>query len=222
MELTCPLEGNETKANTQKQNTYTPLEISLKEKGFKVCLMPFEIGSSGHITKHNKMGIENTLKTFRVKLKKQTLNNLSKISLLCTMSIFHAYHTSEWVDPPLLEPWLHNPYRCGLFCSQTWIFIHLSTLRTIVYTCSAICSSSFDWIKMFISLKPTYLSTYMTVVTVVTAVTVATLVSYDSSDTSDTSDTSDSSDQKIYWIVFSSFFPPLKLWHLKNSNCGKS
>ena len=48
--------------------------------------------------------VENTLKIFRVRLKAQTLSNISKKSLLCTMSIFHAYQTSEWVDPPLLEP----------------------------------------------------------------------------------------------------------------------
>ena len=104
MELTCPLEQNVDKANTYKTTTYTPLKLSLEEKGFQVELLPFEIGSSGHITNHNKKCIENTLKKFRIKLKSHILTNLSKISLLYTMSIFYAYQTSDWVDPPLLEP----------------------------------------------------------------------------------------------------------------------
>ena len=104
LELTCPLEHNITKANTYKTTTYTPLQLSLEERGFKVELLPFEIGSAGHITNHNKKGIDNTLKMFGIKLKTNILTNLSKISLLCTMSIFYAYQTCEWVDPPLLEP----------------------------------------------------------------------------------------------------------------------
>ena len=104
MELTCPLEYNVDHAHTEKAAKYTPLELSLIEKGFKVQLMPFEIGSSGHITRQNKARIQDTLKIFNIKLKPQILTNLAKISLICTMSIFHAYQTSEWVNPPLLEP----------------------------------------------------------------------------------------------------------------------
>ena len=104
MELTCPLEQNVDKANAYKTTTYTPLQLSLEEKGFQVELLPFEIGSSGHITNHNKKGIENILRKFGIKLKPHIFTNLSKISLLCTMSIFYAYQTSDWVDPPLLEP----------------------------------------------------------------------------------------------------------------------
>ena len=35
-ELTCPLEREENKANAYKTIKYTPLELSLEEKGFKV------------------------------------------------------------------------------------------------------------------------------------------------------------------------------------------
>ena len=41
---------------------------------------------------------------------------LSKIALMSTFSIFHAYQTKEWVSPPLLKPWLI----LELACSWKW------------------------------------------------------------------------------------------------------
>ena len=105
MELTCPLvEYNVDQAHKDKAAKYTPLELSLKERGYKVQLVPFEIGSSGHITKQIRIRIQDTLKVFNIKLKPQIITNLAKISLICTMSIFHAYQTSEWIKTHLLEP----------------------------------------------------------------------------------------------------------------------
>ena len=54
MELTCPLQYNVNQAQQDKAVKYTPLKLSLIENGYKVQLVQFEIGSSGHITKHNK------------------------------------------------------------------------------------------------------------------------------------------------------------------------
>ena len=95
MELICPLEYNLNQAHKEKAAKYTPLELSLIEKGYKVQLAAFEIGSSGHITKQNKSRIQDTLKLFGIKLKPQVITNLAKISLVCTMSIFDAYNTIE-------------------------------------------------------------------------------------------------------------------------------
>jgi hypothetical protein len=104
LELTCPLERNIEKANNTKKTKYTELEISLQDKGFKVYLTPFEVGSSGHISNRNIKNIENISKLFKIKIKKSLFQDLSKISLLCTMSIFHAYQEKEWASPPLLSP----------------------------------------------------------------------------------------------------------------------
>ena len=104
MELTVPLPQSSQAAKSKKLLKYTQLELALTEKGFKVYLMPFEICSNGHISKENKKNIEYTLKKFKIKLNKHVLLNMSKIALLCTMSIFHAYEVTEWVDPPLLSP----------------------------------------------------------------------------------------------------------------------
>ena len=104
LELTVPLPQNTFSANTRKLTAYTQLEIALKEKGFKVHLLPFEICSNGYITKKNKHYIENVLRKFDIKLKVKILKELSQISLLCTMAVFYAYQVTNWVDPPLLSP----------------------------------------------------------------------------------------------------------------------
>ena len=81
MELICPLEYNHNQAHKEKAAKYTPLELSLIEKGYKVQLVPFEIGSSGHITKQNKSRIQDTLKLFDIKLKPQIITNQPRFQL---------------------------------------------------------------------------------------------------------------------------------------------
>ena len=51
--------------------------------------------SKSHITQKNKDKIVNTLRHFKIRLRKNVFVNLAKISLLCTMSIFHAYQVKE-------------------------------------------------------------------------------------------------------------------------------
>ena len=104
LELTCSLPGSARKAHIRKVNTYTQLSIDLEERGFKVFLVPFEVLSSGHITNSCKISIQNTLQQFNIRVKNSLFVDLAKIALLCTMSVFYAYHEKEWVSPPLLSP----------------------------------------------------------------------------------------------------------------------
>ena len=104
LELTCSLLGSATKAHTFKDQRYTQLSIDLEEKGYQVFLVPFEVLSPGHISHQCKESIKNTLQQFSIRTKKALYENLAKIALLCTMSIFHAYQVKEWVSPPLLTP----------------------------------------------------------------------------------------------------------------------
>ena len=104
MELTCCLERNVDAAQIRKTNTYTYLKNDLVDKGYTVDLVPFEIGSRGHISKpniHNLINVfvKNNIKTNVLRMSK----TLSKISFLCTFAIFHAYQQPSWVSPPLLE-----------------------------------------------------------------------------------------------------------------------
>ena len=106
--LTGPPTENQSDAvclTARKLKTYTQLAIDLEEKGYKVFLMPFEVISSGHITRTCKTNVENTLRQFRIKVKNSLYIDMAKIALLCTMSVFHAYQVKEWVSPPLLSPW---------------------------------------------------------------------------------------------------------------------
>ena len=105
-ELTCPLERNIHTANNYKREKYSGMQSDLEEKGWKVYLVPYEVSSRGQILKTTKFSIIYTLKQFKIKIKAEQLlfKQLSKIALLSTFSIFHAYQTKEWVSPPLLKP----------------------------------------------------------------------------------------------------------------------
>lgn len=106
LELTCPLDRNLHKAHSYKVDKYTDLESDLEAKGWKVHLVPFEVSSRGQILKHTQTHIFNTLKVFNIKFRthQKLTKNLSKISLLCTFAVFHAFQTKEWIDPPFLKP----------------------------------------------------------------------------------------------------------------------
>ena len=104
LELTCSLPGSANKAHIRKVNSYTQLAIDLEERGYKVFLVPFEVLSSGHITNTCKISIQNTLQQFHIRVKNSLFVDLAKIALLCTMSVFYAYHEKEWVSLPLLSP----------------------------------------------------------------------------------------------------------------------
>ena len=69
-------------------------------------LVPFEVSSRGQILKHTKHNIFTTVKHFNIKIpaQKKLVRSLSKISLLCSFSIFLAFQTKEWVNPALLRP----------------------------------------------------------------------------------------------------------------------
>ena len=104
LELTCSLPQSTNSAHNTKQSSYTQLALALEEKGFTVSLLPFGVCSNGHITNRNKQDMKQVLKIFNVLLKPKTLIELAQISLLCTMSVFYAYQTTEWTSPPLLSP----------------------------------------------------------------------------------------------------------------------
>ena len=106
LELTCPLERNLSKANGFKSDRYSSMQTDLEERGWKVHLCPFEVSSRGQILKHTQVNIFKTLKHLNIHItaKSKVIKSMSKISLLCTFAIFHAYQTKEWVNPAYLRP----------------------------------------------------------------------------------------------------------------------
>ena len=105
MELTCCYEKNISQAHIRKTDKYNELKTDIQKKGWIVNLTPYEVGSRGQITKKNKESIIKVLKRNCIKTNNSKLfKEISKISLLCSYSIFQAHNVPSWRDPPLLHP----------------------------------------------------------------------------------------------------------------------
>ena len=103
LELTVSFETNFEAANIRIQVRYNDLKQDLNKNGYITEIIPFEIGSRGHITKRNREALKKILKQKKETAKK-CIDNLAKISLLCSFTIFKASSVKEWNDPPLLHP----------------------------------------------------------------------------------------------------------------------
>jgi hypothetical protein len=104
-ELTVSFEKNADAANLRKTTKYVDLSSDIRKNGWKVECIPFEIGSRGHINNRNKLTIYETLKKNNIFIqKKQLYQDISKISLLCSFSIFQAHCQPVWQSPPYLHP----------------------------------------------------------------------------------------------------------------------
>ena len=105
LELTCSFERNILAAHQRKSCKYTSLKNDIEQAGFTCILLPFEIGSRGHITRQNKVNIIQTFIKNEINSNAlKCIEQLSKISLLCSFSIFHAYKQPSWRSPPFLSP----------------------------------------------------------------------------------------------------------------------
>ena len=105
LELTCSFESNIQVAHQRKALKYTDIKSDIEDSGFQCTLLPFEIGSRGYVTSTNRANmisafVQNNIQSNALKCLKQ----LSKISLLCSFSIFHAYSQPTWRSPPFLSP----------------------------------------------------------------------------------------------------------------------
>ena len=104
LELTCSFERNAEAAFIRKSMKYTTLKSDLEDKGYRCFLVPFEVGSRGHIRKSTKSNIFNISSTMKISANfNHCMRNLSKISLLSSYTIFHAYTQPTWRDPPFLK-----------------------------------------------------------------------------------------------------------------------
>ena len=105
LELTCSFERNILAAHQRKSTKYIPLKTDIESEGYTCTLIPFEIGSRGHVTKVNRSNILNTFMQHKINTNvNKCIKQLSKISLLCSFSIFHAYQQPSWKSPPFPSP----------------------------------------------------------------------------------------------------------------------
>ena len=104
-ELTCRFEKNIDSAYLRKNGNYNDLKSDLEEAGCTTSLTPFELGSRGYVTKRNYATLTEITKKVSKPVKyKKLITELSKISLLCSFSIYQARCQPTWQDPPFLHP----------------------------------------------------------------------------------------------------------------------
>ena len=98
-------EKNIESANIKKTLRYRDLTSDLRSNGWQAECLAFEIGSRGYISQRNKKSICDSLKKYKIKLQnKKLLQDISKISLLCSFSIFQAHCQPSWQSAPYLHP----------------------------------------------------------------------------------------------------------------------
>ena len=103
LELTCSFERNIQAANARKTLRYTQLKLDLEDAGYTCTLLPFEVGSRGYVTTSNRANLIHTFVSNNIQTNAlKCIKKLSKLSLLCSFSIFHAYTQPSWRDPPFL------------------------------------------------------------------------------------------------------------------------
>ena len=91
LELTCSFERNIVAAHQRKSTKYISLKSDIESEGYTCTLIPFEIGSCGHVTRLKRSNIVNTFIQHKINTNaNKCIKQLSKISLLCSFSIFHA------------------------------------------------------------------------------------------------------------------------------------
>ena len=104
LELTCSFERNAEAAYLRKSQRYTALKLDLEDNGYKCMLAPFEIGSRGYVRKSTRATIVNIFGMMKINANPfHCIKNMSKLSLLSSYTIFHAYTQPSWRDPPFLE-----------------------------------------------------------------------------------------------------------------------
>ena len=108
LELTVSFETNFDAAHTRKKLRYTSLAEDITEAGYTCNNVPFEIGSRGHVSLANKTTLctMHSLCKPKTRLSKFT-QDISKISLLCSYSIYLSRSESNWtcVEPLRARKW---------------------------------------------------------------------------------------------------------------------
>ena len=104
LELTVSFETNIEAANIRKQVIYNDLKQVINKNGYITEIIPFEIGSRGHITKRNR----EALKRFSNKKRRQQRN--ASIIWLKLASCAHLQYLKHpvWRNGMIPPSYIHN------------------------------------------------------------------------------------------------------------------
>ena len=104
-ELTCPWDSNITRSHEYKQERYSALVTDLS-RHFRVKYYPVEVSVRGQVTKNNAARLKSFIYDCcgnSKRVTKELIKKCSKISLLCSYSIFLARKEPSWSSPnPLM------------------------------------------------------------------------------------------------------------------------
>ena len=104
IELTVPFELNIDQAHKRKLDKYTALVSDIKSNGFECDIITLEIGSRGYISPDNQKRLKSILKLCNNPASfKSFRDDLSKLAILSSFSIFHAHKEPSWDNYPLLS-----------------------------------------------------------------------------------------------------------------------
>ena len=99
LELTVPHESNVQAAHARKMASYTKLQQECRDAGYRVELLPVEVGVLGYVadsTKHalKKLGVWS----------KELHGNISEMAMRCTYAIYVQHKTKSWTDWRMFQP----------------------------------------------------------------------------------------------------------------------
>ena len=102
-ELTCPMEPNIKKRNTDKSRKYSHFLTDI------TCYTPtltcFEIGSRGYVSPDNQLRLKKIQSFCKPDIKlKKFKENISALSLYSSYAIFVNRKELQWMNPGFLEP----------------------------------------------------------------------------------------------------------------------
>jgi hypothetical protein len=103
-ELSVPFETNIEATHTRKINKYASLVSDLQDRDMDVELLAFEVGSRGYISPDNCKRLKKLIKLSNTKQSfKAVRDNLTKIALSTSFSIFCSKFEPSWRDPPIFK-----------------------------------------------------------------------------------------------------------------------
>jgi hypothetical protein len=106
VELTCPWDTDANRAEERKTARYADLKTALSNEGWDCSPYLIEIGVQGHILKSVMVHLWSLFRAWvpadhRLGIG-QMMNDISRISLVCSFAIFQALNDPVWFSPSLV------------------------------------------------------------------------------------------------------------------------
>ena len=107
-ELTCPLEPNIKRRNSEKNDKYVHFTTDIEQMKCKVTC--FEIGSRGYLSPENQQRMKDLHAFCKPSIKlKLFKENISALSIYSSYAIFISRKEPQWIQPPFLKPPFSEP-----------------------------------------------------------------------------------------------------------------